>query len=292
MGQSGGERRREPEGMMTASCMERTPTTSFEATDVGQKLQVAAIEDGEMIGMASAIRERSPTRARIGTVFVVDQARRRGVARALLRALEGAAQERGIALLYGTTSSAAPFTSTVHRMLTDLGWTMDAPGDVLVEGDRETIQGWALLDPGVTFDVEFGPLADITDVERAELAYRGAKNEYPSFLGPFPERPIEPINSLVARRNGRIAGWFVTHRVDEDSILFARLFVLKEARRSSVGTALIREAIVRQYASPVPTVHTLIKADNARMLAFVEDYATPFLSRFETLTRFEKQLAP
>jgi ribosomal protein S18 acetylase RimI-like enzyme len=257
---------------------------------------VGASDSGAPAGLALG-REVAPRSARILSLYVLPDFRGRGIGTSLLAALESHLAGRGndrMELVYAIDAPGSPaFEGVLHRC----GW----PG----EGDRLqvfTVDGRIMSAPWFDDAVLPSPYAisdwvSLTDEEREALARSQEKERWiPDLLLPFDhEKHLEPLNSLVLRHRGRVAGWLLTHPLDTETIHYANLYVrpsVNRVGRTFASLALLAEAVRRQErAMGVASCGRFeVLPTNAPLLRFIERHLAPYLCSRSTVQRLVKRL--
>jgi hypothetical protein len=64
--------------------------------------------------------------------------------------------------------------------------------------------------------------------------------------------PIEKLNSLILKKEGVIAGWMETHRLDENTIVYSHLFLFPKYRYEGAAIPLLAKSIYIQALTPHP----------------------------------------
>lgn len=96
------------------------------------------------------------------------------------------------------------------------------------------------------------PWNQLTQTDRKMLERNIEMGVIPAFVSPLKnEEVIEPINSLGLRCDGKVVGWMITHRIDDETICYKALYVMRSIRTSE-AIALLCASIWKQKESGVP----------------------------------------
>ncbi|MHB8808568.1 MAG: TIGR03032 family protein [Desulfobulbaceae bacterium] len=241
-------------------------------------LCITANLGGECVGMAVA-EPRAEGTARVISLFVRPEHRRRQVGRQLLRNLEKVARAndaRCMKILYRTDW---PGSAAVDRLLTTLGWTAPTGHSLQCKTTTELIAKapWIhSVQPGPGFSLF--PWVQLSPDERRGLQER--RDQYPAVLSPFQEEERqEPSNSLGLRSDNGIVGWMITHRTRPDTIQYTSLYVEPSVRRRQpgIGISLLAKSICLQIEAGVPRGIFLVHMDNPQGLNLTRRHLEPYL---------------
>lgn len=246
---------------------------------------LVATVDGREAGVL--IAERRGELARLMSVVVEANLRRRGVATGLLAALRShlaGTEVRRVDAMYG----GGPDADVVNGLLRKAGFTWPVSSMMVGVGTERILDGrWSRARPLPEDRIEAW-----TDLAaEAEATLRPAQ-WFPDALGPFPEAPVEPLSSVGLVVQGAVVGWCLTHRLDVKTVRYSRLYVHPAHRRGRRGVALLAEAIRRQRAAGIPYGRFGVRTDNAGMLRFAERWLVPHLASWQETIHAVLPLAP
>ncbi len=257
---------------------------AFEDEDDPNKLTVAAVENGHLIGLANLLHPPGTTTAELRFVFVEPEHRGRGVVSGLIAALDRFLAARGATKITATYDAEE---KAVHHALEAAGWAWPLAGTLVCRGSWPKISGSPLMKVPLPSDQETVPFFD---VEKKAMKKLRRERWYPELLGPFPKEPVDPIASLVILRSRVIVGWSVVHRPKPDRLVYGRLFVHPDHRILQRGVALVAEGIRRQVAAGIMTAGFGVGADNRPMVAFTRRKLAPWLDQLKEMLTAEKAL--
>lgn len=256
-----------------------------------EAITVCAWAHGEPVGLAAAVpHPATPGEAVVLSISLKPDWRGRGGGTRLMAALEDAMLARGIGRATLTYMSGNPSTSAVERILARTGWAAPQPRMMicystiahLAEGD------WVRKHRGGD-GAGFFPWRELTAAERAGLT------GFPAALSPFrDEEKIEPANSIGVRRNGVVAGWFLTHRIAPDTVRYSTLYLDAAIAGRGLGFAMAAEAVWRHahttLALTAPNCTMDFSPGNAMMSNFVRKRLLPTLDATKISMGSEKTL--
>lgn len=105
-------------------------------------------------------------------------------------------------------------------------------------------------------------------------------------ISPFnqPDK-VEKMNSLGLKKDNKIAGWMITHRIDKDTIRYSALFIHSELRGLGPAIGLLKESIRLHKASPVKSAYTEINLRRTPRywVNFVRKRLAPYATRKEEI---------
>jgi GNAT superfamily N-acetyltransferase len=249
----------------------------------GDAVSLCAWAREEAIGLALArVSREDRGEATLLSIAVKGPWRRQGLGTRLLGALEEELRRRGCRRVGLTYVSGNPSTPAVERMLSRHGWQTPQARmmicystiDRLVQGDwvRTRMQGHP--------SIEIFPWRELDSTERTRLA---GEDWFPGALSPFrDEEKIEGQNSIGIRKAGRLAGWFLTHRIAPDTIRYSNLFLRPEIAGRGLGFAVAAESVRLHAGSDLarqaPNCTTDFSPGNAMMANFVRKRLLPTLT--------------
>lgn len=242
--------------------------------DRPNELILAGLEDDRPLGVAIAEYEAANQNARVSSIVVSPEHRRRGVATALFSALEQKLLERGarrIELMFDRSDESSP---AVDRLLEKRCFP-EPQGLLVCTGSARAVEARApWMQTSIAAGDELFAWSELGDHEARAIRAAGG---YPTEVDPFQEAAFEPINSLGLRRDGEVVAWLITSRASPELISYSRLFVRPDRRARARGVALVAEAIRRQRAGGVPRGMFLVRSANKNMRRFIERRVAPHL---------------
>jgi GNAT superfamily N-acetyltransferase len=224
-------------------------------TTIIQPFGMVAWEGERPVGLA--LGELPTSRSGSGellSIFVQPDARRRGLARALVAAMEAEAGRRGVAVLQAIYTTGKPEVASVERLFAERGW--DAPIARTVTVRFSPAQALATPWFGrLSFprdDYEIISWTDVRPEEREALRReQDAEHWIPSGLEPWRHDRLgfDPVSSVGLRYKGRLAGWVINHRISPDTVRFTCSWMRNDMRGLARILPLYTESLRRLLAS-------------------------------------------
>ncbi|MCZ8520412.1 MULTISPECIES: GNAT family N-acetyltransferase [Paenibacillus] len=261
----------------------------------GGTILIGAYAGGEPAGLLAARGGLPGKQARLLSVAVLPDARRRGIGTGLVRKLEDilGPRESPYLLAEFVTNTDESDPQEAGAFLTAAGFALPVPGIAVRSSALAPLQRvpWMKLTLPAAFTLS--PWSSWTEDERQEAA-AGAGSAYPEILSPFAEEEeIDPARSMLLRHNGKVAGWMVLEPFGEYTVLLKTMFVYPPYQRMGRGLAMAAEVLRRLFAEGFYRSGIYFaEADNEGMMAFARRHLEyPGLKK-ETLWRTYKGLGP
>ena len=222
------------------------PATRHLASDdtrIIQPLAVAASLGGQPAGLALAelpiAQDRDQHSAELLSVFVDKTCRGHGLGKALLGALESLVAEAGLGELAAVYMRGKPSIDIVERLLAQHGWSEPEPRMVTVKFMVEELYKAAWLHryaPRAGYEI-FSWM-DLRDAEREEIR---RSHETDAWIAPdlVPwkyDSEYEPTTSVGMRFEGKVVGWVINHRLDDQTVRYTCSFMRRDLQ--GVGAIL------------------------------------------------------
>jgi GNAT superfamily N-acetyltransferase len=208
---------------------------------VHERLAIGATWNKQPVGVIVAKKEGK--KAELISLYVDPAHRKKGIGSALVQVLEKSVQDAGgVSLIFRYVDS-----EEMAGFLLAQKWNKDPLLSILYTHDGSTqIADQELYNQG---NYQVSLFTEITEEEKKWFIDNPDLSS--PELHPFLEKldaPVEPLNSLVLRKDGQIKGWLITHRIAENTISYSKLYVMKEERKHFAGLYLMHEALKRHYA--------------------------------------------
>lgn len=286
------------------------PMTSVDALAYGEMVfaklrgEMLQMEDGDALfgfvadldGLpaGAVMARRSESCTEIESLFVKNQFRRRGVATALLRALDDelvkSACQHELRITY---LAERPTTNALESALAHLGW--NAPqGDMIFCHAQTQFEGWSLFEgtQGESPEFELFPWIELTDEDRRWIAETQRESAWiPPDLYPLQFENCEPVNSLGIRHKGRPVGWVLTHRIAPDTIRWTCSYMHPDHQREVRIFPAYREAARLQKAAGIHKLLWLVPFKHRGMARWVLRRWPKHLVQINESRRCTKMLA-
>lgn len=235
--------------------------------------------------------------ARLLSLYVQPEYRRRGIGASLLRGLEASMSNRGCArgeIRYQLSTSG---TIALERTLARCAWpsTGDRLHCFMLDGQIASAT-W-FRNAVLPADYAMAPWLTVTDDERRALAEAQVSERWiPAPLAPLQfEMQLDAETSLVLRRHGSIVGWALTREIDEQTLHYRNLYVRPSCNRvgqTFAALALLAEAVRRQAAARGVRSRGVfeVSPDNRGFLRFITRHLANDLLSTSVMQRIVKLL--
>lgn len=249
-----------------------------------------AWRDGQAMGLALAEGPAAGESARQGqllSVYVRPEDRRQGVAAALVRAVETAAQQRGLRELTAVYTTGKPGVEWMERTFSRLGWDRPEPASLVVRfspkaGLEAPVFGPAL--PRFQQGLEIFPWAELTLEEEDEMRRsNGERCWIEPALEPwqFDRSQLDP-SSIGARHQGLVVGWVLNHRILPGAVRFSASFMRADLSRQGKIVALYHASLEQLAGGELCRECTFTTPFSyPRMIAFAQRVIAPIATSVE-----------
>ncbi|MBR8827123.1 MAG: TIGR03032 family protein [Gomphosphaeria aponina SAG 52.96 = DSM 107014] len=243
-------------------------------TQRGNLLGILALKENETIGLvlAETYDNQNKQITEVLSFFVKPEYRNQGIGINLLQHLQKSLATE-IKIAYKVTDIT---TTALEPILRRLGWEKPKTTFLLAKTTTEKIAQAPWLDQyPLPEKFTIFPWVEITPTELEELK----QLNYPPSLSPLTQDSrLEPLNSLGLRYDGKVIGWCLTHRVDQQTIRYSTMYVEPPFQKMGRGIALIAAALKLQINSNIPYYKYAVAADNQPMLRFTQKHLAPYCS--------------
>ncbi|MEM1178879.1 MAG: GNAT family N-acetyltransferase [Acidobacteriota bacterium] len=272
-----------------------------------EPLALGAYVDGRPAGLLVAEWPASePTAAeksafgdavpRVLSIYVSAPARRRGVAGALLDALETEVARRGGGILEAVYTTGKPPIEWLERLFAGRGWTAPEGKSLLVRfTPAAAFASRLLLEKRVARQregLEISPFSELTAEDHETIRRSDAEKQWiVPFLAPwrYDLQNADP-SSVVARHHGDVVGWVITHRPERHVVRFTCSFMRRDLAREGRIVPLY-EAVLKQVRGDCRECSFTTPFEYPRMIAFIRRHLAP-ISHVVAETRLVKREVP
>lgn len=244
-------------------------------------LALGAYSDGDPAGLALIAPSSDRTKAELLSLFVDSDLRRRGIGSMLLEYSGKILSRAGFYLMHTIWSETLPcareFEATIaragfsepHKRLFTLRGEMD--GDF----GRELQEQYPKYAKPTCLPRKYALTfwRDMSEADRKFIRSReGLPNWYEPRANPFREESIlEPVNSLVLRKDSEITGWLTVHRTAPDTFRYTDVFLREDLKRAgAVAIAMVTHAFWLQLAEGTPKVTMAVEKANEPLIRMYE----------------------
>jgi GNAT superfamily N-acetyltransferase len=258
-------------------CLDGTDIWGIDDTII---VALGAFEDNHPIGIVLSTFRVPQRYAVVLALYVEEKFRNKKIGTQLLAQLESVLVEKDCSLMSITYQSDLPTTVYLEKTLNRLGWDQGMPFSIRCHFKSSTFSAsWMKNKYRLPKDIEIFKWKFLTLKERKQLELELSKETIPSSVSPFiQETLIEPSNSLgLRKKDGEVIGWMITHRVSEDTIQYASLFIKPEYQFLGYAVYLSVESIRLQMEGPIENAYlnvTYAECDNS-WLRYVKNRIIP-----------------
>ncbi len=140
------------------------------------------------------------------------------------------------------------------------------------------------------------PWKELTSEEREELKNLQENIAFPETVLPFNEYedPVDPLNSLGLRFEGKVVGWMLTHRIKPDTIRYSSLYIFPEHQSRGMAIKLLADSITLQQQAHVTFALLELNVERERVelswFQFVEKRIAPFAFLKEKIVKYKRAI--
>lgn len=212
--------------------------------------------------------------------FIDPQHRHQGLALRLFSALEQELPKDGTQLVLFAYPTGTPNTLAIEQLLKKAQWTEPKVIHIHCRFDGPIFNPpWLNRQEQLPEGFQIFPWSDLQPFERERLIHQEKHNLIPREVSPFrEEEKIELLNSFGLRHMGDIIGWMITHRLNDDTIGYTSLYILRKWQYSGIAIELLRTAILSQKQSTVrwAELDVNLSLTERSWLKFVERRLMPY----------------
>lgn len=260
-----------------------------------QPIAIGAVDDGVPVGLALAeIPAGAGGEPELLSLLVRKSHRGRGIGTELVKEIETRVREAGFEALRAVWMTGRPEIEAFERVLRKREWDEPLPRMLTIRFSIREAQSTPWFGKySLGDDYEIFPWKELTGAEREELirSQREAAWIAPD-LQPwdFDASGFEPVSSLGVRRNGKVVGWVINHRINDDIVRFTCSYMRKDVSRLGRIVPVYSESIARLAASTSFRECVLtVPLHHRGMASFLTRWCAPF-STFSGETRGSRRL--
>lgn len=206
------------------------------------------------VGLILAEREPQTKKVKLLSLYVDLPYRNRGLGTSLLLALTEELKRQKYVQIYTSYTSQLEETGAFERLLLRHQWRIVPDRKMVLiscSNIGKFVEEKHLIMPE-TSPYFYSLFSEIDPEDKNWIL--STLDRVPAFCNPFsPDKyPVEALNSLILKENGKIQGWLITHRIDEHTIRYTQWFVFNEKRHSLATGFLLAEALRRHAAVATP----------------------------------------
>lgn len=216
------------------------------------------------------------------SIYVQPEHRGRGLATALVEAVEDDIRRRGFEAVEAVYMTGKPSIPAVERVFEKRRWEQPGLRTITV---KFTMQE-ALATPwfgrgGLPEGAEVFPWAELTAGELAQLHESNARSPWiPNSLQPWRHDNIgfDPVSSLGLRFKGAVVGWVINHRMDDRTVRFTCSFMRKDLSRRARIVPLYSESLRRLADAGCEFCTFITPTVYPGMVEFIRRHCAPYAS--------------
>lgn len=250
-----------------------------------QPVAFAALEDGHPRGLAvGCVPVASVAEMRndpeLLSLYVAPGARGKGVAGALVEAVEDAVSARGGGEIGAVYMTGPPEIAHFERVLARRGWTAPEARMLVVKATVEQTFGmpWnGRVDRTERF--EYFPWSEMTEDDLRRLEEADRQNPWiADDLKPwhYDRATMDPASSIGIRFDGQVVGWVLNHPLSSETLRFTCSFIRRDLGRRARIIPAYSESLRRAHAAGFKRITFAVPMHHPGMTGFVQRWWTPY----------------
>lgn len=233
---------------------------------------------GKPVGLAFAQINGTGSLA-LESIFIQEKYRRQGIGTALLNRIEEEAVKRKISLIEIKYRKKPGESVPMEGFLAENKFSEPEKINLIFLADRMVLNATWMEKFRLPSEYRIFFWKDIlqSDLDMIRKK-RAVKPFYPDYLSPFiTDYEFEPANSLGLYFRDEIAGWMITRRIAEDTLLYANLFVREDLQGLARAIPLLAESIKLSGKIGVYRGMFSPPVSNDRFIRFVRKHMSEFI---------------
>ncbi|PKK89787.1 MAG: hypothetical protein CVV64_12760 [Candidatus Wallbacteria bacterium HGW-Wallbacteria-1] len=259
-------------------------------------LALAAAWDNVPVGLAIT-RITSDDSAELLSIFIDPKSRGRGIGSALISENERILLGAGVRKIEVNISGGHRNFEMLKNFVSGRGFGDMKSSMVMGKFQRDRIHEMKWVDrytlpPGFEATAWAGQSEAERDQIIAESTPQGQEPVGSAAAWPYSEPELhEPLTSLLLRKEGKIMGWIVCHRIQPELIRYTHLYVKEEFQQFGLLIPLFAQALQLHRESGPERGIFAIRQTNDGFMNFFRKRLAPHLTSFSESLVFTKQLS-
>ena len=247
-------------------------------------LSLVAFKGNEPIGLISCFAYKNAREALLSNFFVHPKDRSQGIGTQLMRKFLDTLKDYGIRLFYFNYPSSTPY---LERILKNTGW--EKP-ELLMRRyflDQYSFHPDWFFSPYPLLSDEFTvfPWSEVTE-EELKLAKRWEETNVQFSLYSINDtpHPVDSLTSLGLRKNGKLAGWLINHRLEPKLLRYSAFYLIPEIRGKGPSIYLLKESIRLHFKNEIDLIGMMeinFKFSQSSWIHFVQKRLAPWAYKTE-----------
>jgi len=214
-----------------------------------------ASENEIPIGLCVALLDLDLQLLEILHIEVKKEYRNQHIGRTLLKQTEEGATKKGSKIFSFIYPQGGPETQAIEKIIAANQWSGTRPFLIKAFFDTPTFNALALYpDPDRAYPKGYKEFCwkSLTEAQRKDLLYREKQGHFSRAFSPFLEENIlDDKISLGLEYQGRVIGWMITHRIDEQTLRYSALYIEPNFKYTGLPIKLLANAILLQQKNSI-----------------------------------------
>jgi GNAT superfamily N-acetyltransferase len=224
------------------------------AADAHDFVSIAAFFHKKPIGLAIAEIIPGFDIMDVKSLFVIEEYKKHHLQLKMVQHLERLFAKQGGKMIHALYADAPPFLEEWEKTFIEAHWNGRrlAIIECFYDDSHKFHPKW--FDKPYTLPPNFELFywKDLTPEDKTEIERAYSQKIIPPEVYPFAGGGVfEPLNSLGIRYKGRVIGWIITRRLDDQTICYYSLYCEQEFRKKGPGMLLVTEAVRLQQKAMI-----------------------------------------